>query len=65
MRENPLPPSGASDLEPAQAVDPRLVAARQALGALEDASGAEALAPAKQLAELLEDLLEGREGETT
>lgn len=39
--------------------------ARRALGELEEASGVEALVPAKQLAELLEDLLEGGEGEAT
>ena len=65
MKESPLSPSGATDPEPARTVDPRLEHAHRALGELEEASGAEALAPAKQLAELLEDLLEGGEGEAT
>lgn len=65
MKDNPLPRSALSGPEPARAVDPRLEEARRALGELEEASGAEALAPAEQLADLLEDLLEGGKGETT
>lgn len=65
MKENPLPAIGASDPELARGVDRRLEEAREVLGELEEASGAEALEPAKRLADLLEDLLEGKEGETT
>ena len=42
--------------------DPRLEEARRLLGKLEDATGADSLTPAEQLADLLEDLLEGKEG---
>ncbi len=42
--------------------DPRLEEARRLLGELEDATGADSLTPAEQLADLLEDLLEGKEG---
>ena len=65
MTESPVPRGDASDPGPARTVDPRLERARRALGELEEASGVEALVPAKQLAELLEDLLEGGEGEAT
>lgn len=37
--------------------------ARRALEELEEAEGADALDPAERLADLLEGLLEGREGE--
>jgi hypothetical protein len=39
--------------------------ARRVLGELEDSSGPGALRPAKLLADLLEDLLEGKEREAT
>lgn len=40
-----------------------LAEARRALEELEEAEGADALEPAERLADLLEGLLEGREGE--
>lgn len=59
MKENPLPPGASSDT---RGEDPRLAEAREALGELSEAEGADALAPAERLADLLEELLEG-EGE--
>jgi len=43
------------------APEPRLSEARRLLEELKRAEGTDALAPAKRLADLLEDLLEGRE----
>ena len=60
MKENPLPASVPSD---AAGGDVRLEEARRALGELSEAEGAQALAPAERLADVLEELLEGREGE--
>ena len=60
MNENPLTesiPSGAED------GDARLAEARRALEELTQAEGADGLAPSERLADLLEGLLEGREGE--
>ena len=60
VRENPLPegvPSGGEE------GDARLAEARRALEELTEAEGADGLAPAERLADLLEGLLEGREGE--
>ncbi len=60
MNENSLTesiPSGAED------GDARLAEARRALEELTQAEGADGLAPAERLADLLEGLLEGREGE--
>ena len=37
--------------------------ARRALGELSEAEGGDALAPAERLADVLEELLEGREGD--
>ena len=42
--------------------DPRLTEARRLLEELKQVEGTDALAPAKRLADLLEELLEGREG---
>lgn len=63
MKEAHLPVNGATDPAAVEEPDPRLAQARQVLGELEDARGADSVAPAKQLADLLEDLLEGSEGE--
>ena len=60
MKENPLSASVPSD---AAGGDVRLEAARRALGELSEAEGADALAPAERLADVLEELLEGREGD--
>ena len=59
MTEDPLretTPSGGGE-------EDDLAEARRALEELEGAAGADALAPAGRLADLLEGLLEGREGE--
>lgn len=59
MTEDPLretTPSGSGE-------DDGLSEARMALEELTEAEGADAVAPAERLADLLEGLLEGREGE--
>lgn len=63
MKENTLPVAEVADPTAVDQSDGRLQEARRALGRLEKATGADSLAPARHLAELLEDLLEGREGE--
>ena len=60
MKEDPLPESVPSGAEEG---DARLAEAREALGELTESDGADGLAPAERLADLLEGLLEGREGE--
>ena len=60
MKENPLPESNPSGSEEG---DARLAEARRALEELTEAEGADGLAPAERLADLLEGLLEGRKGE--
>ncbi len=62
MKENPLSasvPSGTAE------GDVRLEEARRALGDLSESEGADALAPAERLADLLEELLEAREERTS
>lgn len=54
---------GGSGDSAASQSDPRLEEARRTLGELERAQAADALAPAVRLADLLEDLLDGEEGE--
>ena len=61
MKEDPLPARVPTDRE--REPDGRLAEARQTLEELTEAEGADALAPAERLADLLEELLEGREGE--
>ena len=63
VKDNPAPVSNGADRAAVDQPDPGLEEARRLLGELDDATGAESLAPAEQLADLLEDLLEGREGE--
>lgn len=63
MTENTLPVVEAAEETAADRSGRRLEEACRALGKLEEAAGADSLAPAEHLAELLEDLLEGREGE--
>ena len=60
MNENPLPESVPSGTEEG---DARVAEARRALEELKEAEGADGLAPAERLADLLEGLLEGRKGE--
>ncbi len=60
MREDCLPSGGPSE---AAGGDARLEEARRMLGELSEAEGVDALVPAEQLADVLEELLEGREGE--
>lgn len=61
MKDSPLPVNGGA--HPASGdrpdPDPRLEEARRVLGELEESEGADALAPARRLADLLEDALEG------
>ncbi|MDE0674261.1 MAG: hypothetical protein F4Z41_06720 [Acidimicrobiia bacterium] len=62
MNENPVPesiPSGAEE------DDARLAEARRALQELTESEGADGLAPAERLADLLEGLLEGQRGEAS
>ncbi|MCE2527966.1 MAG: hypothetical protein J4G00_10595 [Actinomycetia bacterium] len=63
MKENTLPVAGTAETAAGEQSDRRLGEARRVLGELEEAVGADSLAPAEHLAEVLEDLLEGREGE--
>ncbi|MDE0230715.1 MAG: hypothetical protein OXI56_09890 [bacterium] len=60
MREDPHPESIPSGGEEG---DARLAEARRALEELTDEEGADGLAPAERLADLLEGLLEGQQGE--
>jgi len=60
MNEDPIPESIPSGSEEG---DARLAEARKALEELTEAEGADGLAPAERLADLLEGLLGGREGE--
>lgn len=60
MNENPLPESISPGAEDGGG---RLAEARRALEELTESEGADGLAPAERLANLLEGLLEGREGE--
>ena len=60
MEENPFPESVPSGSEEG---DGRLADARRTLDELKDTEGADGLAPAERLADLLEGLLEGRKGE--
>ena len=63
MKEDTLPVVEAAEPTAVDRPGRRLEEARRALGKLEKSTGADSLAPAEHLAELLEDLLEGREGE--
>lgn len=60
MNENPLPDSGPAGSEDG---DSRLAEARKALKELTESEGADGLAPAERLADLLEGLLAGQKGE--
>ena len=62
VKESDAPPR-RGDGDSVGRPDPRLSEARRLLQELEEATGAEVLAPARRLADLLEELLEGREGE--
>lgn len=63
VKDRHLPGGGVTGPAAPVRSDPRLEQARRALGELEEAEAADALAPARRLADLLEELLEGREGE--